>query len=70
MRMIGIISCHDSLVQDGLLADVAAIGTVRADWRAVRQKEQIGIGSHLVSAFRALEAVDVEERLPTEGDYE
>ena len=32
VSVIGLVASHDSLVQDGLAADIAAVGAIRAYW--------------------------------------
>lgn len=61
--MIGIVTGHDSFVQDRFVADIAAIGAACANWRAVRKQKQIRIRRHLVAALGASETVDVKEGL-------
>jgi hypothetical protein len=43
------------------MANVAGIGTIRAYRRAIGKKQQIGVCRDLISTFRALEAVNMEE---------
>ena len=64
VRVVRIVAGHDRLVEDGLLADVAAVRAVGAYRGAVREEQQVGVRRHLVSAFRALETINVEEGLP------
>ena len=62
--VVRVVARHDRLVEDRLLAHRAAVRAVRADRRAVREQEQVRVRRDLVPALGALEAVDVEERLP------
>ena len=64
MRVIGVVARHDSLVEDGEVADTAAVGAVCAYWRAVREKEEVGICRNLMVALGTFEAIDVEKGLP------
>ena len=70
VRVVGVVAGHDRLVEDGLLADIAAVGAVGAYGRAVREQQQVRVRRHLVSAFRALEAVDVEEGLAGKWEHD
>ena len=69
VRVVGIVAGHDCLVEDGLLADIAAVGAVGAYRRAVGEQEQVRVRGDLVTALRAFEAVDVEEGLAEEGEH-
>jgi hypothetical protein len=35
MRVVCVISGHDSFVEDGLMTDITIVRTVGADWRAI-----------------------------------
>ena len=63
MRPIGL---DDRFVDDRQLAQVAAVRAARADRQPVGEQEEIRARRHLVVALSALEAVDMEERLPGE----
>ena len=67
VRVVRVFAGHDRLVEDRLATDVAAVGAVGADRRAVREQEQVRVGRDLISAFGTLEAVDVEEGLAATG---
>ena len=60
MGMVRIVAGHDRLVEDGLAADVATVRAVRTHRGAVREKQQIRVGRHLLVAFCAFEAINVE----------
>ena len=60
VRVVGVVAGHDRLVEDGLAADVATVRAVRTHRGAVREKQQIRVGRHLLVAFCAFEAINVE----------
>jgi hypothetical protein len=63
VRMVRIVTGHDCLVKNGVVADVAAVGAVCADRRAIGEQEEICVCSDLVSTLCAFETIDMEERL-------
>ena len=64
-----VVASHDGFVKDRLFADVAAVGAIRTDGGAVGEKQEVRVGRYLVSTFRALKAVNVEEGLSGERDH-
>lgn len=61
--VVGIIASHYSLVKDRSIAHVAAVRAVCAYGRAVGQKQKVCVCGHLVTAFCAFEAIDMEKGL-------
>lgn len=63
MSMIRVVTCHDSLVEDGKMTYVTTIRAIRADGRTVGEEEKVGIRGDLVATFSAFETIDMKERL-------
>jgi hypothetical protein len=45
------------------MADVATVRAICTYWRTIREKKKVGVGSHLITTFRAFEAIDMEKGL-------
>ena len=69
MSVVRVVTSHDSFVEDGLFADIAAVRTVRTYRRSVREQQEVRVRGDLVAALGALETVDMEEGLSGERDY-
>ena len=69
VRVVRVVPGHDRLVEDGLLADVAAVRAVGAYRRAVGEQEQVRVRGDLVPALGAFEAVDMEKGLAEKGEH-
>ena len=61
--MVRVVTGHDCFVEDRLFADIAAVRAVGAYRGAVGEQQKVRVRRYLVSAFRALETIDMEERL-------
>ena len=61
--VVRVIAGHNGFVKDGKLANIATIGTIGTNGGAVGQQKQVCICRDFVTAFSALETVDVEEGL-------
>lgn len=63
VRVVRVIAGHDSLVQDGLVTDAAAVGAVGADGLTVGEEQEVGVRGDPVVTLCALETVNVKEGL-------
>jgi hypothetical protein len=61
--VIWIVSSHDCLVQNREMADVATVRAICTYWRTIGEKKKVGVGGHLITTFRAFEAIDMEKGL-------
>ena len=61
MGVIGVVAGHDGLVKDGLLAYIAGVRAVGANWGSVGQEQEVRVCVDLVSTFGALEAINMKE---------
>lgn len=59
MRMITLVTRHDRLLGDRLLADVTLIRTVAADGRSIREEKQVGVCRDSIVAFGTSKAFHV-----------
>lgn len=59
--VVRVFTCHNSLIEDREMADVAAVGAVGADGRAIGKEKKICICCDLVGALCTFEAVYMEE---------
>lgn len=69
VRVIGIVAGHDGFVQNRLFADIAVVRAVRTYRRPVREKQEVRVGCYLVSAFCALETINMEEGLSRKRNH-